>query len=112
MNGFTDLVTAVLLPSGAAFCALGGLGLLRFPDVLSRLQAATKAHTIGLLLILIGAAPQSGSASAVASLLLVAVFQLLTAPVIAQTIGAAAYCGGVVPPGMLIHDEAAATENH
>jgi len=111
MSGFTDVVTAVLLPAGAAFCALGGLGLLRFPDVLSRLQAATKAQTIGLLLILIGAAPHSGSASAVASLLLVAVFQLFTAPVIAQTVGAAAYRGGVIPPGMLVLDEAAATEH-
>jgi multicomponent Na+:H+ antiporter subunit G len=100
-----DVLTAVLLPSGAAFCALGALGLMRFPDLLFRLQAATKAQTIGLLLILIGAAPQSGSVSAAASLLLVAVFQLFTAPVVAQTIGSAAHRGGVIPPGTLVLDE-------
>jgi multicomponent Na+:H+ antiporter subunit G len=109
MNGFTDAVTAVLLLSGAVFCALGSLGLLRFPDVLSRLHAATKAQTIGLMLILIGAAPHSGSVPAVASLLLVAVFQLFTAPVVALTVGAAAYRGGVIPPGALVLDEAADT---
>ena len=100
-----DAVSAVLLPSGAAFCALGALGVLRFTNVLARLHAATKPQTIGLVLILIGAAVQTGSPAASATLLLTAVFQLLTVPVIAETIGAAAYHGGVVPPGSLVLDE-------
>ncbi|MCZ9336218.1 monovalent cation/H(+) antiporter subunit G, partial [Streptomyces sp. TRM76130] len=53
-----NTVTAVLLPAGAAFCLLGALGLLRFPDTASRLHAAAKAQTLGLLLVLVGAAAQ------------------------------------------------------
>lgn len=100
-----DAATAVLLPAGAAFSALGALGVLRFPDLLTRLHAATKPQTIGLLLILAGVAPQAGSAMDAAPLLLVAVFQLITAPVAAQTIGAAAYRTGSVDPGALTLDE-------
>ncbi|TDC65413.1 monovalent cation/H(+) antiporter subunit G [Actinomadura sp. GC306] len=100
-----DGITAVLLPAGAVFCALGALGVLRFPDLLSRLHAATKPQTIGLLLILGGVAPQAGSVSAAAPLLLVGFFQLLTAPVTAQTVGGAAYRAGVIDRDVLTVDE-------
>ena len=102
-----DVVTAVLLPAGAAFSAVGALGALRFPDLLSRLHAATKPQTIGLLLILAGVAPQAGSVRAAAPLILVAFFQLLTAPVTAQTVGGAAYRAGVVRRDLLTVDETA-----
>jgi multicomponent Na+:H+ antiporter subunit G len=104
-----DIATAVLLPSGAAFSAVGTLGLLRFPDLLARLHAATKPQTTGLLLILIGAAFQASSLAAAASLLLVAMFQLLTAPILAQATGAAAYRAGAVATESLVMDEADGT---
>ncbi|MFI0407307.1 monovalent cation/H(+) antiporter subunit G [Actinomadura sp. 3N508] len=100
-----DVLTAVLLPAGAAFSAVGALGVLRFPDLLTRLHAATKPQTIGLLLILAGVAPQADSLSDATPLLLVAVFQLITAPVAAQTIGAAAYRSGAIDPATLTLDE-------
>jgi multicomponent Na+:H+ antiporter subunit G len=100
-----DLVTAVLLPVGAAFSALGALGMVRFPDILTRLHAATKPQTIGLLLVLAGAAAQMGSSSDVAPLVLVAMFQLITSPLIAQTIGAIAHRSGEVDRDSLTIDE-------
>ncbi|MEV5824385.1 monovalent cation/H(+) antiporter subunit G [Spirillospora sp. NPDC052242] len=100
-----DIVTAVLLPAGAVFSFLGALGALRFPDLLSRLHAATKPQTIGLLLVLAGVTPQADSLAAAAPLLLVAVFQLITAPVAAQTIGAAAYRTGGIDRDRLVVDE-------
>ncbi|TYK48095.1 monovalent cation/H(+) antiporter subunit G [Actinomadura decatromicini] len=100
-----DVATAVLLPAGAGFSAVGALGVVRFPDLLSRLHAATKPHTIGLLLILAGAGAQVSTGPAAASLLLVAVFQLITAPVAAQTIGAAAHRAGAVDRAALVLDE-------
>ncbi|TDE23969.1 monovalent cation/H(+) antiporter subunit G [Actinomadura sp. 6K520] len=100
-----DVITAVLLPAGAVFCALGALGALRFPDLHSRLHAATKPQTIGLLLILGGVAPQAGSVSAAAPLLLVGFFQLLTAPVTAQAVGGAAYRAGVIDRATLTVDD-------
>lgn len=101
-----DLASAVLLPLGAAFSFLGALGVLTFPDVFSRLHAATKPQTIGLLLILAGAAPQLSGAGAM-MLLLVALFQIFTAPVIAAVVGSAAYRAGVVETDRLVIDELA-----
>ena len=81
-----NLLCAILLIAGAASCLLGALGLLRFPDLPSRLQAATKPQTLGLLLILLGTAVRLDVEDA-ATLGLVALFQVLTAPVISQLIG-------------------------
>lgn len=99
-----DVASAVLLIAGALQCFLGALGLLRLPSLLSRLQAATKPQTLGLLLILAGAALRVPLDSAV-TLLLVAVFQLITAPVIAQLVGRSAYRSGAVRPEILVVDE-------
>ncbi|QKW35029.1 monovalent cation/H(+) antiporter subunit G [Actinomadura sp. NAK00032] len=101
----TAAVSAVLLLAGAAFCAVGALGMLRFPDLLTRLHAATKPQTIGLLLVLAGVALRADSVTAAAPLLLVAVFQLITAPVTAQTIAGAAYRAGVIDRAALALDE-------
>ncbi|CNF97799.1 monovalent cation/proton antiporter subunit MnhG/PhaG [Mycobacterium tuberculosis] len=100
-----DAVSAVLLLAGSGFSAAGALGMLRFPDLLTRLHAATKPQTIGLLLVVAGVAPQTGSVSDAVPLLLVAAFQLITAPVTAQTIGGAAYRAGVIDPATLAIDE-------
>ncbi|MBA9001667.1 monovalent cation/H(+) antiporter subunit G [Thermomonospora cellulosilytica] len=100
-----DVLTAVLLPAGAVFSVLGALGMARFPDLLTRLHAATKPQTIGLLLVLIGAAAQMESVADVTPLVLVGIFQLMTSPVIAQTVGATAYRAGEVHPAFLVIDE-------
>lgn len=102
----SDVLSAALLLAGAAQCLLGALGLVRLPSVLSRLQSATKPQTLGLFLILAGAALRVPLDSAV-TLLLVAVFQLITAPVIAQLVGRSAYRSGSVQPRILVVDELA-----
>jgi multicomponent Na+:H+ antiporter subunit G len=48
MNGLLDVLAAVLVACGAFFFLAGTVGLLRFPDVLTRLHALTKADTLGL----------------------------------------------------------------
>jgi multicomponent Na+:H+ antiporter subunit G len=104
-----DVATAVLMLTGAAFCVLGAWGLLRFPDVPTRLQAATKPQTIGLLEILAGGVLQVGS-QAVAGLVLVGLFQLATTPVLAQRIGRTAYRTGLIRRDLLVVDELRADE--
>lgn len=99
-----DLVCAVLLLAGALFCVVGAYGMFRFPDVLSRLQAATKPQTIGLLLILAGVAVRVGPSNAM-SLLLVALLQVTTAPVLSQLVGRAAYLTGAVERSSLLVDD-------
>ncbi|MDQ3152823.1 MAG: monovalent cation/H(+) antiporter subunit G [Actinomycetota bacterium] len=101
-----SVLSAAALLSGAASCLLGALGLLRFPDLPTRLQAATKPQTLGLLLILLGTALRLEPAGA-ASLALVALFQVITAPVISQLLGRAAYRSGAVRRDVLIIDDLA-----
>ncbi len=104
MSPVAGAVSSVLLLSGAAFCLLGAFGLLRFPDLLSRLQAATKPQTIGLVLILLGTAVRLNFDSA-ATLMLVAVFQVITAPVISQLVGRSAYRSGELRRDALVVDD-------
>lgn len=99
-----DVLTSVFLLAGALFCLLGAIGLLRFPDPPTRLQAATKPQTIGLLLILAGAAVRVEPTYA-AGIALVAVFQVMTAPVLSQLFGRAAYRTGEVELSSLVVDE-------
>jgi multicomponent Na+:H+ antiporter subunit G len=101
-----DVVSACLMLLGALSCLLGGIGLLRLPDLPARLQAATKPQTLGLTLVLLAAALRVELASAV-TLLLVVLFQVITAPVVSQLVGRAAYRSGAVPEGSLVVDELA-----
>lgn len=84
MSALLDLFTAVALVLGALFFLAGVVGLLRFPDTLSRLHALTKADNVGLGLIVIGLLPQAGSVLAALKLLLVWVLVLLAASTVGQ----------------------------
>lgn len=99
-----EVLSAVLLLLGGLFSLLGGLGVVRFPDVPTRLQAATKPQVFGLLLILAGTAPQLAVGEAV-GLALVALFQVLTAPVLAQLFGGVAYRSGEYEKRVFVVDE-------
>jgi multicomponent Na+:H+ antiporter subunit G len=101
-----DALSAVLLLVGALSCLLGAVGLLRLPDLAGRLQAATKPQTLGLLLILAGTALRVELESA-ATLALVALFQVITAPVISQLVGRSAYRSGMLRRDLLVTDELA-----
>jgi multicomponent Na+:H+ antiporter subunit G len=84
MSALLDLFTAVALVLGALFFLAGVVGLLRFPDTLSRLHALTKADNVGLGLIVIGLLPQAGSVLAGLKLLLVWLLVLLAASTVGQ----------------------------
>ncbi|WP_367273913.1 monovalent cation/H(+) antiporter subunit G [Bosea sp. (in: a-proteobacteria)] len=61
MGLLADIATIVLVSAGALLFLAGALGLLRFPDSLSRLHAISKADNLGLGLIVLGLMPQAGS---------------------------------------------------
>ncbi|MGM0553123.1 MAG: monovalent cation/H(+) antiporter subunit G [Pseudomonadota bacterium] len=67
----TNLLTIVLTLTGMVFFAAGTAGLLRFPDVYSRLHALTKADNVGLGLVILGLMLQAGGPSDVLKLLLI-----------------------------------------
>jgi multicomponent Na+:H+ antiporter subunit G len=86
-----DLVAAVCLLLGAVLSLAAGVGLLRFPDALSRLHAATKPQVLGLVFIVIAIALSARSLPVLLGLVPVVVFQMLTAPIAAHMIGRAGY---------------------
>jgi len=64
MNLFLDLWTVVAVVAGAFFFFVGTVGLLRFPDSLTRLHALSKADNLGLGLVVLGLLPQMESVAA------------------------------------------------
>lgn len=105
VEGVEDVVAVVLLLLGAFLCLTAGLGLVRFPDVLTRMHAGTKPQVLGVLLIMVGAAIRLQGWSATWMLLLVAAFQMLTAPVSAHMISRVAYRRRHVRRDRLLVDE-------
>lgn len=89
-----DLTSAALLLAGIALILLGAVGLNRFDDVFARMHAATKATTLGMVLVLTGSALQMTRLGDAFKMMLVIVPQLITAPVGAHMIGRAAYRSG------------------
>jgi len=106
-SAVADAVAGVCLVAGALLSLAAGVGLLRFPDLLSRMHAVTKPQVLGLLLILVGSGLRLRMGAALTTLLLVGVFQLVTAPVAAQIVGRAAYRSGEFQAGLLVVDELA-----
>jgi multicomponent Na+:H+ antiporter subunit G len=72
-----DLMTAALLVVGAAFFGGGTLGLLRFPDSLSRLHALAKADNLGLGFVVAGLVLQAGSVAVACKLVLIWVIAMV-----------------------------------
>jgi len=66
-----NIITTILLLTGAFFFFAGTLGLLRFPDIYTRLHALTKADNVGLGLIVLGLALQSATLAGAGKLLLI-----------------------------------------
>lgn len=89
-----DVVASVLLLAGCFLAFTGALGLHRFPDVFTRMHAATKPVTLGLILVALGTALRLDTTSGQMKLLLAVMLQLLTAPVGAHMIGRAAHRAG------------------
>ena len=90
-----NLAGDIFLLIGCVFMALGSLGLIRMPDVYNRLQAGTKAATLGTIAVLIGIGFHHPDWWA--KLLVIAGFVLFTNPVGSSTIARAALKTGIEP---------------
>lgn len=104
-----------LLDLGAAICLIlsallslgAAMGLLRFPDALSRLHAGTKPQILGLIFVLLAIAMATRSWPTLIALIPVIVFQVLTTPAAAHMIGRAGYRVGNLRRALLVVDELA-----
>ena len=106
-DGVVDVLTVGFLLLGAFVCLSGCVGLVRFPDVLSRMHAATKPQVLGLLCMLVALGLQEPTFGTLTTLALIGVFQALTAPVAAHMVGRAAYRSDIVRKSDLARDELA-----
>ncbi|MFQ5989935.1 MAG: monovalent cation/H(+) antiporter subunit G [Candidatus Methylomirabilales bacterium] len=87
----TDLLAGLLIAVGTFFLAAGSIGLIRFPDVLTRMHATTKTTTLGACCIFLAAVLKYGYSPIALKSLLALWFLLLTAPTGAHMIARAAY---------------------
>ncbi len=79
---------------GSLLILVAGIGVLRFRDALSRLHALTKASTLGVVLVLLGAAVTSDHPNDWTSLVLAALLQLATSPISASLISRSTFLVG------------------
>ncbi len=101
----SEIVSGLLALAGALLMLIAAIGLLRMPDFYTRMQAAAKAGTLGILLIVAATGITLGSVSALLHALLASLFFLLTTPVAAHLLGRAAYLSGIRP--WVLHDDLA-----
>jgi len=90
-----NLITMLLLLVGSAAMLLGSIGIVRMPDLFSRMQASTKSMTLGIVCLLTAVVIHFNNAGVGIRALLVIAFYFLTSPVAAHMIGRAAYLIGI-----------------
>lgn len=81
-----DIIISIFIFLGAFFILVAAIGLIRLPDLMTRIHAATKATSFGLLLILVGIGLYFGSFAIILKAFLLVCFIYLTAPLAASVI--------------------------
>ena len=100
-----DVVTAALVLGGSTLALTAAIGVVRFPDTLTRMHAATKPQVLGLLLVLAGAAIRLRGNADVGMVILTGLFTVITAPVVANRVGQLAYREQNIRDDLLTRDE-------
>ncbi|MDQ2068965.1 monovalent cation/H(+) antiporter subunit G [Natronospira bacteriovora] len=90
MELLINVTSGIMLAAGSLLLIIGGIGLLRFPDFYSRLQAAGITDTLCSILILVGLMLQAGSIPVAAKLLFTLLFLMFTAPTASHALAKAA----------------------
>lgn len=103
----SELLTAFLLIVGSGFCMIAGIGVLRMPDLFTRMQASAKAGTLGVGCIVLGVATNFQDLKVAAEASLIIAFLFLTAPIASHLIARAAYFAVDTKNRRLEHDELA-----
>ncbi|UOE42965.1 monovalent cation/H(+) antiporter subunit G [Agromyces larvae] len=100
-----EIAVGLLILLSAFLSMAAGIGIVRFPDVLTRLHAATKPQVLGLATILAAIVLRAPTWGVLTTAVLVMTFQLLTQPMTAHMLGRSAYRTSHVRLDLLIEDE-------
>ncbi len=103
MSWLLAVVEAILLFGGCAFLIISGIGVLRLPDVFTRLHAAGLTDTMGAGLLILGLTIEWGLSLVTAKLLLILLFIWATSPVASHALAKIALRDGFRP--MLAKDD-------
>jgi multicomponent Na+:H+ antiporter subunit G len=104
-SAVADVIAAACLVLGALLTLIAAIGILRFPDVLTRMHSATKPQVLGLLVVLVGLGFRLREPRSIGMLALVALFQLVTSPIASHMVGRASFRAGQVRRDLLVVDE-------
>lgn len=97
MSSVLEIASWILLAAGGLFSLVGGIGLLRMPDFYTRVHAASVTDTLGVCLILLGLALQSGWTLVTAKLVVIGLLILFTSPTATHALAKAALERGLQP---------------
>ena len=97
MTVLLDLLSWACLVAGGLFCIVGGIGLLRMPDVYTRMHAASVIESLGTGLILLGLLFQAGFTLVAVKLLMIGLLIFFASPTATHALARAAMTRGVEP---------------
>jgi multicomponent Na+:H+ antiporter subunit G len=92
-----DLASWLLIVAGSMFCLIGALGLLRMPDLFTRMHAASVIDTVGAALLLFGMILQAGLTLVSVKLIFIGLLLFFTSPTATHALARAARARGVEP---------------
>ncbi|MFL0576157.1 monovalent cation/H(+) antiporter subunit G [Brevibacterium luteolum] len=100
-----DIVSGTLLIASGALSLAAAIGLVRFPDLMSRLHAGSKPQILGLILMMVAISVQQFHWGVITTLLLIVTLQMATTPVGTHMVGRAGYRTKHLRRSMLYRDE-------
>ncbi len=107
VDAVLDLFAALLCLFGAAMCLTAAIGLVRFPDLISRMHPAAKPQSLGLLVLALAVVLHLRTWRAALLMLLVATLQMVTVTLASHIVARTGYRAHFVESGTLVADELA-----
>ncbi|NIO39989.1 MAG: sodium:proton antiporter [Burkholderiales bacterium] len=95
--GLLNLASWILIVAGSILCVIGALGLLRMPDLFTRMHAASLVDTLGAASLLLGMILQAGFTLVTAKLIAIGLLLFFTGPTATHALARAARARGVEP---------------
>jgi multicomponent Na+:H+ antiporter subunit G len=97
MSWLVDVLGWAAMLGGGIFVLIGGIGMLRFPDMYTRLHAASVTETLGTGLLLLGMLLHAGGWIVAVKIILLGFFLFVTSPTSAHALAKTALQGGLKP---------------